>query len=53
LCSVLRPKDFEAREPELLAKARGYIPGLPVPVIDVLVVDEMGRSINGAGYDTT
>jgi hypothetical protein len=51
-CAVLRPKEFETREPELLAKARGYMPGLPVPDIDVLVVDEIGKNISGAGMDT-
>jgi hypothetical protein len=51
-CAVLRPQDFEAREPELLARARGYMPGLPVPEIDVLVVDEIGKNISGAGMDT-
>jgi hypothetical protein len=51
-CAVLRPRDFEAREPELLAKARAWMPGLPVPDIDVLVVDEIGKNISGAGMDT-
>jgi hypothetical protein len=51
-CAVLRPLDFEAREPELLAKARAWMPGLPVPDIDVLVVDEIGKNISGAGMDT-
>jgi hypothetical protein len=51
-CSVLRPEEFEAREPELLARARAYMPGLPVPDIDVLVVDEIGKNISGAGMDT-
>jgi len=51
-CAVLRPCDFEAREPELLAQARAWMPGLPVPDIDVLVVDEIGKNISGAGMDT-
>jgi hypothetical protein len=51
-CAVLRPRDFEPREPELLAKARAWMPGLPVPDIDVLVVDEIGKNISGAGMDT-
>jgi hypothetical protein len=51
-CAVLRPRDFEAREPELLAQARAWMPGLPVPDIDVLVVDEIGKNISGAGMDT-
>jgi hypothetical protein len=51
-CAVLRPKEFESREPELLAKARAWMPGIPVPDIDVLVVDEIGKNISGAGMDT-
>lgn len=43
-----------AREPEtkLLERARELMPSLPFDQIDVLVVDEMGKDISGAGMDT-
>ncbi len=43
-----------AREPEqeLLKRARAIAPRLPFAEIDVLVVDEMGKNISGAGMDT-
>lgn len=51
-CAVLRPGEWEVREAELLAQARAYMPGLPVADIDVLVIDEIGKNISGAGMDT-
>ena len=33
------------------AEARALLPGLPVDDIDLLVVDEMGKDISGAGLD--
>jgi hypothetical protein len=41
-----------AREPELLALARQWMPRLPLSRIDLLVVDEMGKHISGLGMDT-
>lgn len=43
--------DWERVEPELLERARGLLPRLPLDEIDVLVVDEMGKDISGAGMD--
>jgi hypothetical protein len=40
------------REPALLGMARKWMPSLPFPEIDVLIVDEMGKNISGAGMDT-
>jgi hypothetical protein len=47
------PKDavFE-REPELLQEARQYHAMLPFTQLDVLLVDEIGKDISGAGFDT-
>jgi len=47
------PKDavFE-REPELLQEARQYHAMLPFTQLDVLLVDEIGKEISGAGFDT-
>ena len=32
--------------------ARAWMPALPLEQIDVLVVDEIGKNISGAGMDT-
>ncbi len=43
-----------AREPEqtLLKRARSISPRLPFAELDVLVIDELGKNISGAGMDT-
>ena len=40
------------REPQLLAEARQYHASLPFEQLDVLLVDEIGKDISGAGFDT-
>jgi hypothetical protein len=40
------------REPELLERARAEMATLPVSDVDLLVVDELGKEISGAGMDT-
>jgi hypothetical protein len=40
------------REPELLKEARQYHAMLPFDQLDVLLVDEIGKDISGAGFDT-
>lgn len=39
------------REQVLLEEARRLIPGLPLPEIDVLVVERFGKNISGTGMD--
>lgn len=43
---------FLDREPELLGRANAELPTLPVDEVDLLVVDEIGKEISGAGMDT-
>ena len=43
---------FLDREPELLERAYAEMATLPVDDIDLLVVDEIGKEISGAGMDT-
>jgi hypothetical protein len=43
--------EMEATEIELLKKARNYLPKLPLDDIDLLIVDEIGKDISGAGMD--
>ncbi|ATW28153.1 hypothetical protein [Candidatus Formimonas warabiya] len=43
--------DIWKREPELLKTAKQLMPRLPLDAIDVLIVNEMGKDISGAGMD--
>jgi hypothetical protein len=49
---VLPAAEIEEREPALLARARAWMPALPFPEIDVLILDEIGKNVSGAGMDT-
>ena len=44
--------DLEAGERRLLKDAREWMARLPFSAIDVLVVEEIGKNISGAGMDT-
>jgi hypothetical protein len=44
--------DLEAGERRLLKQAREWMMRLPFSALDVLVVEEMGKNISGAGMDT-
>jgi hypothetical protein len=44
--------DIFHREPVLLAESREHKPKLPFDSMDVLLVDEIGKEISGAGFDT-
>ncbi|MFB3818705.1 MAG: lactate racemase domain-containing protein [Candidatus Methylomirabilales bacterium] len=45
------PKDFREVEKGLLKEAKAWMARLPFDRIDVLVVDELGKNISGAGMD--
>jgi hypothetical protein len=49
---AMRGEQIVAREPELFAMSARWMPSLPFKEIDVLVVDEIGKNISGAGMDT-
>ncbi len=51
LAAVL-PEELESREKELLVLARQWLPRLPFKKVDILLVDELGKNISGAGMDT-
>jgi Lactate racemase N-terminal domain len=44
--------EFEDREKELLVLAKQWIPRLPFKSADVLLLDQIGKNISGAGMDT-
>lgn len=48
---ALLPKDFEAEEKALLKEAKAWMARLPFDQIDLLIVDELGKNISGAGMD--
>ena len=52
LLEAVAPENFEEREKELLVKAKDWIPKLPFPHADVLLIDEIGKNISGSGLDT-
>ena len=40
------------REEELLERANSWKPNVPVDELDLLIIDEMGKNVSGAGMDT-
>ena len=44
--------EFVEREKELLILAKKWMPRLPFDQVDLLIVDEIGKNISGAGMDT-
>jgi hypothetical protein len=49
---ALGAKGMTAREEELLERAKSWKPNIPAAETDLLIVDEMGKNISGAGMDT-
>ncbi len=45
-------ENMERREEELLALTKSWMGKIPVRALDVLIVDEIGKNISGAGMDT-
>ncbi len=49
---VMHPDDFLTKEPILLRNYKELTEHIPFKEIDLLIVDEMGKNIFGAGMDT-
>jgi hypothetical protein len=45
-------EEMERREEELLELVKSWMGRIPVDQLDILIVDEMGKNISGAGMDT-
>ena len=45
-------EELVEREKELLILAKKWMPRLPFETVDLLIVDEIGKNISGAGMDT-
>jgi hypothetical protein len=52
LVQAFLPGGLEAGERGLLRKARAWMAKLPFEVLDLLIVDEIGKEISGTGMDT-
>jgi hypothetical protein len=52
IIEAIEPERIEERERELLVKAFGLMPSLPVDEMDILIVDEIGKNYSGTGMDT-
>ncbi|MGC1272828.1 MAG: lactate racemase domain-containing protein [Planctomycetaceae bacterium] len=52
LVAGVRPEEFRIREVELLTQARAWLPRLPFRECDLLIIDEIGKDVSGAGMDT-
>ena len=44
--------EMEQKEEELLALVKSWMGKVPVPALDILMLDEIGKPISGAGMDT-
>ena len=51
IVKIALPDDLETLEMALLEKAAEYMPKLPLDEIDLLIIDQMGKDISGAGID--
>jgi hypothetical protein len=45
------PQDFEETEKDALKRTKALMPRLPFQTLDILIVDEIGKEISGAGMD--
>lgn len=52
LIEAVRPQEFLIREPYLLKQAIDWLPRLPFPQCDLLIIDRIGKNISGTGMDT-
>ncbi len=52
LVASVGPEEFAEKEAELLKQARAWLPRLPFRNCDLLIVDEIGKDVSGAGMDT-
>jgi hypothetical protein len=51
--AVLRKDEIAAAEPSLLAEAKRLAARFHIDEFEVLIIDEIGKEISGAGFDTT
>jgi hypothetical protein len=49
--ALVPPEEVVAREEELLLESRKLFPTLPFEEIDLLIIDQIGKNVSGAGMD--
>ena len=49
---AIKPAEIFEAEKILMSESRQYLPGLPTAVLDILVVDQIGKNFSGTGIDT-
>jgi len=49
--SLARPEEFVAQDRDMLKLAWTLLPRIPLDDLDILVIDQMGKNISGAGID--
>lgn len=47
----VEPEEWHRKESALLLRSKAMMPGLPVDDIDLLIVEQMGKSFSGSGMD--
>lgn len=52
LIEAVAPERFLERETELLKLAIQWLPRLPFPYCDLLIIDKIGKNMSGTGMDT-
>lgn len=52
LIEAVPPEKFLERETQLLKLAIQWLPRLPFPYCDLLIIDKIGKNISGTGMDT-
>ena len=50
---VLRAGEIESEEPRLLAESKALAARFHIDEFEALIIDEIGKEISGAGFDTT
>ena len=48
---AIPPREIEAEEAKLLERAKALMPRIPFQQVDLLIVQEIGKNISGAGMD--
>ncbi|MBI5280216.1 MAG: hypothetical protein HY858_00945 [Candidatus Solibacter usitatus] len=48
---VIPAESLERREEELLEMVKGWMPRIPLPAVDLLIVNEIGKNLSGSGMD--
>lgn len=49
---AVAPADIEQQEPEYLQQVKSWMPKLPFPKAEFLMIDQIGKNISGTGMDT-